>query len=285
VSTRGADHAERGELAGRGGRGGPWRMASASSTGTSHRKVGTPCQDAARCCVQSTADGAEILIAAVSDGASSAAYAEQAARCVVEHFVAFFSQQLAQLPDVQAVDRSRVLAWFEAVRQELRSRAANTGASLNEYACTFVGALVGREHAVYSQIGDGAIVVSNSTGGSYTCVFAPQHGEYANSTCFVTQEDAQTRLQVALSPAPTEIALFSDGIERLLLDLKSPQPVPHAPAFTTLFQWLAGTSPEQSESASRGLFAYLESEHINSRTDDDKTLVLATCAERAAPPA
>jgi len=258
-------------------------MACASSTGTSHQKAGTPCQDAARCCVQSNAAGAEFLIAAVSDGASSAAYAEQAAHCVVEHFVAFFSQQLAQLPDVHALDRSRVFEWFATVRQELRSRAVDVSASLNDYACTFVGAIVGREYAVYSQIGDGAIVVSSGTAGHYACVFAPQHGEYANSTCFVTQEDAELRLQVEMQPAPTHIALFSDGIERLFLDLKSPQPVAHAPAFSTLFQWLAGTGPEHSEIASRGLFAYLESEHINNRTDDDKTLVLATCAECAAP--
>ena len=55
----------------------------------------------------------------------------------------------------------------------------------------------------------------------------------------------------------------------------------HSPAFQPIFEWLAGTEPDRSDAPSTALVAYLGSEHINRRTDDDKTLVMAT---RAMPP-
>ena len=49
-----------------------WRTAHASVIGTSHTATGAPCQDAGDCEVLAAADGSEILVAAVADGAGSA---------------------------------------------------------------------------------------------------------------------------------------------------------------------------------------------------------------------
>jgi hypothetical protein len=128
--------------------------------------------------------------------------------------------------------------------------------------------------AAYLQIGDGAIVVATEEPGEYTWVFWPQHGEYANTTSFLTGDAASDALMFETGPPVHEVAIFSDGIERLVLDMAAR--TVHSPAFRPIFQWLAATAPEGAEEAGQALTAYLSSDHVNSRTDDDKTLVMAT---------
>ena len=136
--------------------------------------------------------------------------------------------------------------------------------------------VVGQGSAVYFQIGDGAIVESRrEEPDRYVVICWPQQGEYANTTNFLTDADAAAKIFVGLkSGAIDEVALFTDGIQSLVLDYRTQSA--HSPFFAPLFAWLrpraAGHSPELSDSLAR----YLNSEKINSRTDDDKTLILAT---------
>ena len=236
----------------------PWRTAWATSIGTAHVRSGVPCQDAAGVRVVGG-----VLVAAVSDGAGTARHAEAGSALAVAHFLEWFAA--AADPGLAGIDRGAVDAWFGALRGSIGEPAA-------DYACTLLGAVVGPERAAYVQIGDGAIVVGAA--GAYDWVFWPQHGEYANSTYFVTQEGADRMLQFTTGPAPDEIALFSDGIERLVLDMAAR--TVHGPAFEPIFAWLAGTAPEGDAGPSAALAAYLGSEHVNRRTDDDKALAMAT---------
>ena len=67
----------------------------------------------------------------------------------------------------------------------------------------------------------------------------PQHGEYANTTNFVTQDNITEAMEFETGPPVNELALFSDGIERLVLDLSTR--TVHSPAFRPIFEWLACT--------------------------------------------
>ena len=254
-----------------------WRTAFATSIGTSHQKTGTLCQDAGSSIVVETENGIELLIAAVSDGAGTASRSDVGSLTAVAEFLEHFSRAAIANPTLDVLDRNFVDEWFARLRSTIADIANDAGEELPSYACTFLGVVVGPERAVYVQIGDGAIVVADEEPGTYNWVFWPQHGEYANSTFFVTQEGAETKLQFEIGPAPTEIAVFSDGIERLVLDMAA-QTV-HSPAFRPIFEWLAGTEPVRSEDPSPALIAYLGSDHVNRRTDDDKTLVMATRAK------
>ncbi|HEX7968681.1 MAG TPA: protein phosphatase 2C domain-containing protein, partial [Stellaceae bacterium] len=135
---------------------------------------------------------------------------------------------------------------------------------------------IAEDRAVFFQIGDGAIVVSpRHDRDGYGWVFWPQHGEFANTTNFVTQRDAANALEIEIRPGPIdEVALFTDGIERLVLDLRGK--TAHAPFFRPLFRWLAGTKPSEKSETSPALAQYLGSKQVCDRTDDDKTLVMAT---------
>lgn len=249
-----------------------WRTAYASVLGTSHLKTGSSCQDAGGCVVVRGADGGEVLIAAVSDGAGTARRSEAGASLAVAQFLRDFA-----VADPASIDRAFVAEWLGSVQDEIAALAADEGNQVRDYACTMLGAVVGGAGAVYLQIGDGAIVVESEEVGEYTWIFWPQHGEYANTTNFLTQEQAKETLLFEAGPPVREIALFSDGIERLVLDFSAT--TVHSPSFRPIFKWLAGTEPSDKQQPSEALIAYLGSDHVNKRTDDDKTLVMATRAD------
>jgi hypothetical protein len=254
---------------------GAWKTAYASAIGTSHAKTGAPCQDAGFCILVHGAGGAEFLVAAVADGAGTASRSEAGANRAVDLFIRAFGEAASVVPDIAAIDRGFVERWVARAKAEIGAMAADEGHDIRDFACTLLGAVVGPAGAVYVQIGDGAIIASGATPGEYQEVFWPQHGEFANTTNFLTQDNAEAVLETADTKlVVNEIALFSDGIERLVLDFANR--TVHAPAFRPIFNWLAGTPPGASAEPSAALAAYLASEPVNRRTDDDKTLVMAT---------
>lgn len=250
-----------------------WRTAYASTAGTSHARSGTPCQDAGRCDVLAVAGG-EVLVACVADGAGSAAHSELGARLVVECFHAVFGDAARAAPALEWLDRDFALGWLAMVQDRIRGLAADMACEASEFACTALGAVVGETGAGFVQIGDGAIVVGGA--GAHAWVFWPQHGEYANSTFFVTMPDAAELLQFERRNAPAELALFSDGLERLILDMRTR--TVHSPSLRPILGWLAATGPALDGLPSPVVAAFLHSEPVNRRTDDDKTLVLAVRA-------
>lgn len=215
-----------------------------------------------------------MLIAAVSDGAGTASRSDAGAALAVDYFLRKFAAAVQDQADLSTIDRTFVDEWLDAFRQEIAGLAETDGADSNDYACTLLGAVIGNSRSAYVQIGDGAIVVADEEVGEYVWIFWPQHGEYANSTYFLTQDGAGTALQFETGPSVNEVAIFSDGIERLVLDHAAK--TVHAPAFRPIFGWLARTEPGAAGVSSPVLATYLASEQVNRRTDDDKTLVMAT---------
>lgn len=262
-----------------------WRTAHASVVGTSHVATGTPCQDSGGCEVLAAADGSEILVAAVADGAGSARRSDEGAQLAVRSFLSTFGPLAAAEPGLEGMDAGRLTAWFRGLRDEIAAMAEAAGNAPGDYACTFLAAVVGPARAVFLQIGDGAIVVRDRNTDDFSWMFWPQHGEFANTTNFLTQDDFEGALEVEVVEGELcEIAIFSDGIERLVLDIAGR--TVHTPALKPIFTWLAGTVPTAGANGpAPGLVAFLGSERVNSRTDDDKTLVMATRAGTVTAPA
>lgn len=255
-----------------------WRVAYTSVGGTSHEKTGLPCQDAGCCRIVSGPDGEPVLLAIACDGAGSASRSLDGATLAVDRFLRDFSDA-CKCSGLGGITKEFVEDWLTRVRSELRDQAETHNVSPREFACTVVGAVVGADGAAFFQIGDGAIVVSNRVEpDDYGWVFWPQHGEFANQTNFILQDNALEVLEFEVEQrCVDEIAIFTDGIERLVLDLREKSA--HAPFFRTLFNWLVNTEPvaiEEDIPASAVVSCYLRSKQINDRTDDDKTLILAT---------
>lgn len=253
-----------------------WRIVAASAIGTSHVASGTKCQDAHGFSVFD-ASGENILTLVVSDGAGSAKHSEMGAQCAVSTVRRQIERYFDQSGTFEALTRQVAASWLGKVQQALGEEAERLGEPLKEFACTLLFAIVGNEHAAFFQIGDGAIVASGGLDDGFSYVFWPQHGEFANTTNFVVSNDAFDvfEFEVSHRPGLKEVSLFSDGLENLVLHHATK--TVHEAFFSTIFQPVrACKSLDESRQLSPDLERYLMSPKVCDRTDDDKSLILAT---------
>ena len=254
-----------------------WRIALASEVGTSHRKQGNPCQDHAQATLLATSEG-QVLVAVASDGAGSAARAAVGSRLVCESLVAAASAHFRDGGRLSRLTRKNAVGWIGTIGKALSARARAEGHALRDYSSTLLAAIVGTEAAAFLQIGDGAIVTSDRLSTGWAYLFWPQHGAFANTTNFVTATDAARRLDFDLSRRRIdEVALFTDGIENLVLHHASRSV--HAPFFDDIFKPVRESKAKGLDPGlSASLKHYLARAQLAERTDDDKTLILATRA-------
>jgi hypothetical protein len=246
-----------------------WKLLFQSVPGAGHRRNGQPCQD--RCRVRLERAGEPVLVLACADGAGSATHAETGARLACDRITRLVRADLREGLAVAHIDSDTAHSWHLRLRRELADEADRLGVGLRQLACTLLLAVVGESAAAFSQIGDGALVLAQA--GGYEAVFWPQSGEYANTTNFVTDPEWDEHLAFAGRPARVdELALLTDGLQALALNFATR--TVHGPFFRPMFQRLRVACP--GEGLPRALRQFLESESVNARTDDDKTLILAT---------
>ena len=124
------------------------------------------------------------------------------------------------------------------------------------------------------------MVVADSEEHNYGHVFWPDRGEYANTTHFVTQDDAIEHLQFeSIRRRIMEVALLTDGLQAIALNYQAQ--TAHEPFFKGVFAPLRSATEGCSRELSESLAAFLSSPRVNEKTDDDKTLVLASRADIA----
>jgi hypothetical protein len=252
-----------------------WRIAAASVTGTSHAAAAQDCQDSYNYTNFGDASRGDVLLVAVADGAGSAKHAKIGSSLVAEILVAEASNWYLHHNDLTLVTRETVSRWLDAVRDAIGQTATANESTPRDFASTALLAIADQSHAVFVQLGDGAIV-ARADCGSWNVKFWPQHGEYANQTNFVTDETAHDTFQLSYASTPIkEIVLFTDGLERVLLNHSERSA--HAPAFEKMLGPLrASEVPGLNENLSQFLAAYLTSPPVTSRADDDLTLFLAS---------
>ncbi|MBL9169353.1 MAG: protein phosphatase 2C domain-containing protein [Verrucomicrobiales bacterium] len=251
-----------------------WAAVSASVAGTSHRKAGIPCQDS--CGFLCRSSGAnQILVAILADGAGSASRSEVGSAESVDYGLNLLAA--ADL-DFSSFDDESIRRWYQEIRSRLDTVAAREGVAFNDLACTLLMTVIWREGAVFAQIGDGVWVYQQN--GCICNATWPETGEFANVTTFITSEHALDRttdgtfrhLQIKRVQGSIEaIAGLTDGLQDLSLDYSNRSP------FQPFFRALLKPLWEHHDPISLAgmLKAGLDSDLINSRTDDDKSLVLA----------
>ncbi|HGW5374305.1 TPA: PP2C family serine/threonine-protein phosphatase [Pseudomonas aeruginosa] len=251
------------------GRGLSWEFVSASVAGTSHVESDTPCQD--RCIAKSSCQGGRSWLAMfVADGAGSAVCAEEGAELALEAALCFWDSLMHEsefgLSDQLAVE------FIKTIRSKIYSTAATVGKTARDYACTFLALLSSDQGTLIFQIGDGGIVLD--VGAGLELAIAPMSGDYANMTHFVTDENALDYLESKSYEGRVErAAVFSDGVQGLALNLTDS--TPHAPFFAPFFSVLSSVAPDQRQQLEPALVRFLESDQVNERTDDDKSMAIA----------
>ena len=254
-----------------------WRVVAASVAGTGHERRSLPNQDAFawRAC-------GDWLCAVVADGVGSARRSQWGSRLAADVAVAALVAQLGAAlavvgPTGATLDgrlRDGLKASLAIARSKLEGLARGEGIPLRELACTAIAIVAGPDRVAAAQIGDGAVVVADATGG-YRTLIQPQQGEFANETVFLTGQGAIEAIAYGQGAGPiSAIAMFSDGLQRLALEM--PAGEPFAPFFAPLVQFCRSAHDESA--ACEQLELFLRSPRVSGRTDDDLTLVLATWA-------
>jgi len=279
-----------------------WQVAAASVCGTSHQRYELPCQDAHAW--EILPSGA--IAIAVADGAGSAVHSDRGSQVAVAAAIGQLRDRASDLlamvaaedaplegnsddepngdlngdpdgdPDASGAESNAIARdIFDGVLAVLTETAASERWELPELATTLVAIVADRAGVVAIQIGDGAAIVSDRAGRAVTMT-APDNGEYANETVFVTSKDARDRLQVATwRGEPLHLAAMTDGLQRLALTF--PDAEPHLPFFRPLFQFVAQVA--DPEVACAKLADFLASPRVSDRADDDLTLLLAGCRD------
>lgn len=253
-----------------------WRWMAARAAGSSHVAACLPCQD--RYAVSTPRPGR--WIAALADGAGSAPLGDRGAEAAVDAAV----RSLAWAGVAGGGDPvAAVRAAAAEARAGVVVLADAEGVEPRQAACTLLVVTMGPEGGAALQIGDGLIAVSEGPpagegegAGEWSWVFWPQRGEFANTTFFLSDPDAEERwVADSLPPSVTDVALLSDGLEALALHYASLSA--HGPFFDAFLAPLARAGGEgEVTELGDALGRFLVSERVTERTDDDVSLVLAT---------
>jgi hypothetical protein len=210
----------------------------------------------------------DLLIVAVADGAGSAPSAATGSGVAVAAAVASLHAQLSGWPRLGPGEgRHAVCGAMVTARTALEQRASREGIAIGDLATTLLLAVVSADELVVAAIGDGA-VIGRDAAGQLSSVAPVERGEYVNETVFVTSDGWSEALRLVSVPAPAALAVCTDGIELLAIETASGRP--HPPFFDPMFDY--ASTPDASPAE---LAAFLASERVRSRTDDDCTLVLA----------
>jgi Serine/threonine protein phosphatase len=248
-----------------------WKAIGQSVTGTSHIHSQKSCEDAVCYTSFDLSEGDEVLLCAVSDGAGSAQYAAEASSLLTTQIVRKIESLVKVNHNICEVD---IISIAEDLYNELKRIADDRKVPLNEFSCTLLGCVLLPNKSIFFQVGDGAIIRNDGTD-HYVSLWWPQNGEYQNTTYFFVDEELAHFKVMELFESIYELAILSDGLQLLVLNLE--QQSVHQPFFKNIFTPLRMADKQANLTVlDDKLYAYLNSELINSRTDDDKTLFLAT---------
>ena len=222
------------------------------------------------CFVPSTAQ--PFIVATVSDGAGTAQFGGQGASLVCRSISVLARNHLVAegtLPTDSIVED-----WLDRTRGWIGAIAERRALVPRDFAATLVCLISDGSETIVAHVGDGCAVVKDRSSERWVAPTWPDHGEYASTTFFVTDEGAP-KLRISHHRAELgAFAVFSDGIERLALDLAKREPF--EPLFEALVAPVAASPAiEKDLLLSEQLTSYLGSEAVAARTDDDTSLILA----------
>jgi hypothetical protein len=249
-----------------------WTWASARATGTSHIRVGKGCDDFGAC-LEARSTDESVLILVVSDGAGSAAHSSVGSQIATRVFAECACRFVRGGGTPSSLSDKVASEWLDDIRDRIGASASQKAASPREFAATLVGCIVASDTAVFLHVGDGSAVYRLNGTSDWIVASWPAQGEYVATTYFVT-DDPEPQLRLSyIEGSVQEVALFSDGIERLVLDFSNR--TAFAPFFERMFSPLKRQIWGRDRALSRQLKEYLDSPAVCEKTDDDKTLLLA----------
>lgn len=245
-----------------------WHAAGVSVRGVSHEKVGQPCQDVNLW--RELPDGQ--LVLAVADGAGSAKHSQIGAARAVVAAVDWVTELLREsAPGSPEEWHDLLAAGIQTAHDSVLTVARDRQRSPRELASTLIVLVATPTLVAALQVGDGAAIVQ-SVQGRLAAVTAPHVSEYVNETVFLTDDIYLDAAQFGYWEGEVGgVAALSDGLQ--LLAMKMPEATPYPAFFTPLYEYVKDN--DDIRQTEQQLRAFLESDRIRERADDDLTLVVA----------
>lgn len=253
-----------------------WKLIVRSEVGTSHEKRQIPCQDYGECTLIEHLH--DTVVGAIADGSGSAEHSDVGSEIAVKAVLSDLPQYLdgidkdgTNLPQLPSKEKAQDIfeKTFKTVLDKLNTKANESSYRLQELACTLIAFVATPEWVAAMQIGDGFIVVHSPEDSKYQLLFKPNKGEYANQTTFVTSSNALSEMKVTVLGHRQFICASTDGLERVALNICDW--TPGEIFFEPLEQYVQMSTEEEAKNYIKN---FLQSQKLNSRTDDDKTLLV-----------
>lgn len=195
------------------------------------------------------------LIAVVSDGAGTAPQGALGAQTVVRLTHAYLKQNFPPNPQIL----------LNILQKKLRAYPGG----IMDRAATLVAVVATPQETYCIQVGDGFAVVRFED--AYDLLIAPQKGEYANQTVFVTQGDAGDHIKLYHVEKKVKfLCMATDGLETVALFQHNWKP--HGGFFNPLDRYIQKTDCQKD--ATQTLTQFLDSSDLQRKSWDDKTIIL-----------
>jgi serine/threonine protein phosphatase PrpC len=252
-----------------------WQVVGCSAVGTKHIVRETLCQDAV--CYEMISG--QVIIGAVSDGMGSAKRSDVGSELAVKTALSQIKITQCWLNQPQNDEGVRDIfrSVLGKVQAALKQKAENEGYSVEDLNCTLLAFVATPKWLAAMQVGDGLIVV-RPKGRDYQLLFMPDKGEHPNQTTPVTSSHALEEMQVCVKSGSYEfICVATDGIENISL-VKPENWRPFEGFFKPLEEQIM-LSKNNLDHKKKEINDFLNSEQINQKTDDDKTLLLCAYSE------
>ncbi len=250
-----------------------WQAVAKSVIGTKHIRSKKPCQDYSGYKLEKNN---EVMLGAISDGMGSALYSDRGSQLAVSFSLNYLQRSRVWDLEPDKQNRDYFSIFFKNllidIRQELAEFARKSRCFIRDLDCTLIVFVATPNWLAAMQVGDGLLVIRSQNYSDYQLVFKPDKGEYANETTSVTSTSAEKEMLSRLIIEPIDfICAATDGVENIAL-LKRQTWVPFAGFFSGLEQimTLENTLHEKEEDIEE----FLDGDRINTKTDDDKTLLL-----------
>jgi serine/threonine protein phosphatase PrpC len=233
--------------------------------GSSHLTTETPCHDAHTYRILSDDMG---YIACVSDGMGSAARAELGSSTASLFIVDFLEKKL----NLDLTDDEVILLIKEGsvqVNQFLAETAELNDLNIKDLNATLLVFISLKDRQFFGQVGDCTAIGKYDD--AYQVLVPQQRGEYANATFSIcNMESIENGIYDRCDKFYPMVALMSDGIESISVSAKDSSV--SSLFFDPFFKVFSHQNYNQTE-VQKSLERFLQSERINKKTDDDKTLL------------
>lgn len=238
-----------------------------SVRGSSHVVAEMPRQD--HYWTGSFRDGRTVAVV-MCDGAGGASHGGAGAALTVRALRGLVQEEMLARNCLPS--QEQLADWLETARGMLEHISTSIGLSIDAFATTAMIAVSDEQGTTTAHIGDGFICARFNGETVWQSLSAPQRGEYAGTTAFLT-DDLIAPVTSATAGLLDCLCLTTDGLEPAAWDEAAHQP--HTPFFSGLVN--AVTAPIGLDlRASARLRAWLGSPDLSARLHDDLTVCVAT---------